>query len=75
MPNAKVIEYYSVNSSHVVDVSLYINKLSVAESEQEDLIEVLAWQCAADVLQVMEQPELADKALNKVNEFIISNSI
>ncbi len=72
--NAKVLEYYSVSSSHTVDVSLYINKLAAAEEEQEDLIEVLAWQCAANVLQVMEKEQSAI-AMKKVEEFIITNSI
>ena len=73
--NAKVLEYYSVNSSHTVDISLYINKLSAAEEEQEDLIEVLAWQCAADVFQIMQMQDQSNLALKKVDEFIIRNNV
>jgi uncharacterized membrane protein YjfL (UPF0719 family) len=48
--------------------------LAAAELEQDDLIDVLAWQCAANVLQVIgkEQSALATK---KVDEFIMINSI
>ena len=73
--NAKVLEYYSVNGSHTVDISLYINKLSAAEEEQEDLIEVLAWQCAADVFQIMQMQDQSNLALKKVDEFIIRNNV
>ena len=72
--NSRVLEYYSVVTAHTVDTSLYIKRLAAAELEQDDLIDVLAWQCAANVLQVMgkEQSALATK---KVDEFIMINSI
>ena len=78
MAAIKIIEYFSVAVSEIaptVDTSFYINKLSAAEGEQEELIEVLTWQCAADVLMVMGEKELAQKAIDKVNEFIALNTI
>jgi phosphotransferase system HPr-like phosphotransfer protein len=75
MAATKILEYYSVKNAHSVDAHLYIEKLAKAESEQDNLIEVLSWQAAADVLQVMGEGELAQRAIDKVNQFIALNTI
>ena len=77
MATIKILEYYSVPEGESLDVDMrfYINKLTAAEYEQDNLTDVLAWQCAADVLTVMGEVGLAQKAIDNVNLFIALNTI
>lgn len=69
----RILEYFSVSSSHAISRAFYI-KNDVAENMDDELIDVLAYQCAADALMIMEEPDLAKLALVKVDEFITLNS-
>lgn len=74
--NKRVIEYYSVKSSHAVDYLYYLHSMLA-----EDFVvfnplhyDCLAWMCAAKILQITSQTVLADKAMEQLklsyNKFI-----
>lgn len=69
----KILEYYSVVSSHTIERAMYV-KSDVAENMSEEIIDALAWQCASDALIIMEEPDLAKLALGKVDEYVQLNS-
>lgn len=69
----KLLEYYSVNSSHSISRAVYV-KSDVAENLPTELIDALAYQCASDAFVIMEQGEQAKLALAKVDEYIQLNS-
>jgi len=66
---ARVLEYYSVDSAHTISTALYI-KSQDAEDLADELLEPLAWQAAGDVLIAIKQPDIAQQAYGKVEEFI-----
>lgn len=69
----RCLEYYSViDDDHGVDHATYV-KDEVAENLADILVEPLAWQCAADVLQAFGDPEGSALARKKVEEFITIN--
>lgn len=62
----KAIECYSYSTNATVQYALYV-AFTVAEALPDDLLEPIAWQCAADVIMSMKgNPE---GALLKVQEF------
>lgn len=69
----KILEYYSVSSDHTIDRALYV-KSDVAENLPDEIIDALAYQCAADAFVILEQGDQAKLALTKVDEFIQLNS-
>lgn len=77
--HTRVIEYYSINTSHNIDYLYYIQE-TVAENVQSNLIDALTWAVAGMVLQVTERVDLANEAFkrelesyNKLN--IITNNL
>lgn len=68
--NKRIIEYYSVNTSHVIEKLLYIPERT-AESfltVNPNLLDALAWQCASKVLQIFEKDGLAKLAQERVTQ-------
>lgn len=62
----RVVEYYSVNSSHVVEHLYYIPE-TLAEDIQTNLQDALTWTCAGMILQVTERGDLAKFAFEQAN--------
>ena len=60
----RVIEYYSVSSSHAIDYLYYIQE-TVAENVQSNLIDALTWVIAGMVLQITERVDLAKVAFEQ----------
>ena len=69
----KILEYYSVNSSHAIERALYV-KSDIAENLATEIIDPLCYQCAADAFTILEQNDQAKVALAKVDEFIQLNT-
>jgi len=69
----KILEYYSVSTDHTIERAMYIQSM-VAELLPDELIDTLAYQCAADTYMIMEQPDMAKIAMAKVDEYIQLNS-
>jgi len=65
----KKLYYYSIptGKTHTIDYAYYI-PLSVAEALPDDILDVVAWQCAADVILIMKGDPKG--ALLKVEEYI-----
>lgn len=61
----RVLEYFTVTSTHNVDHFLYIPE-TLAEDVQINLRDALEWLCAAKILQITERVDLANKALEHV---------
>lgn len=61
----RVIEYYSVNSSHSIDFLYYIQE-TAAQDLQSNLIDALTWMCAGMILQITERVDLAKPAFEQV---------
>jgi hypothetical protein len=57
----KVLEYFSVSSSHVIDWFLYIAETAATDLD-DSLYEPLTWICAGKVLQNLGEMEKAAKA-------------
>lgn len=62
---ARVIEYYSINTSHTIDYLYYIQE-TAPEDLQINLIDALTWMCAGMVLQITERSDLAKLAFEQV---------
>ena len=62
----RVVEYYSVNASHVVEYLYYIPE-ALAEDLQSNLTDALTWTCAGIILQVTERGDLAKYAFEQAN--------
>ena len=62
----KVVEYYSVNSSHTVEHLYYIPE-TLAEDLQSNLTDALTWTCAGMILQVTERVDLAKFAFEQAS--------
>jgi len=60
----RVLEYYSVDSSHAIDWLYYIQETS-AQDMQSNLIDALTWVAAAMVLQITERIDLAKVAFEQ----------
>lgn len=64
----RVIEYYSVESSHIIE-RLYIIQEQLAEDFITDnpmLMDSLAWTCAGKILHIIGMTELAKMAMERV---------
>lgn len=61
----KVFEYYSVNTAHTVEKFLYIGE-TAAENLDDDLYPELTWMCASMILQNINETNLAQKAMERV---------
>jgi len=60
----RVIEYYSIDSSHNIDWFYYIQE-TAAEDIQSNLVPSLSWTAAGIILQITERPELAKIAFEQ----------
>jgi hypothetical protein len=60
----RVIEYYSVDTSHAIDWFYYIQETS-AEDVQSNLVPSLSWTAAGIILQITERPDLAKLAFEQ----------
>lgn len=60
----RVIEYYSVDTSHAIDWFYYIQE-TAAENVQSNLVPSLSWTAAGIILQITERPELAKLAFEQ----------
>ena len=63
----KTLEYYSVpvDSDHAIEHFLYIPE-TIAEEVQSNLRDVMTWICAAKILQITGQLDLAQKSMEQV---------
>lgn len=75
MAYIKAIEYFSVVSNHTIDHALYVKKAEAGEDFPESLVDVLAWQCAADILQVVGSERSAAFCNSQVQKFIQDNTL
>lgn len=62
----RVIEYYSVDSSHVIDYFFYVPE-TAAEDLQSDLQDALTWTLAGMILQITNRSDLAKNAFEQAN--------
>ncbi len=62
----RVIEYYSVNSSHVIDYFFYVPE-TAAEDLQSNLQDALTWTLSGMILQITSRADLAKNALEQAN--------
>ena len=60
----RVLEYYSVVSSHVIDWLYYIQETS-AQNLQSNLVDSLTWMAAGMILQITERTDLARVAFEQ----------
>ena len=74
-PYIKALEYFSVVDSHAIDHALYVKKVTADTAFPEDLVDVLAWQCAADILQVVGSEKAAAYCNAQVQKFIADNTL
>jgi len=67
--NGKTLYYYSIptGGTHTLEYAYYI-PLMTAENLPDDILDVVAWQCAADVILIMKGDPKG--ALLKVEEYI-----
>jgi len=68
----RYLKYYSVLSNHTVEDAYYV-KYVVAETLQETLTDVLAYQVAGNVFLSQNRQDMAKAMYDKVGEFIITN--
>lgn len=71
----KCIEYFSVVTDHTIDDALYVQKLTADTDFPENLTDVLAWQCAADILQVVGGEKASAYCNAQVQKFISDNTL
>lgn len=72
----KALKYYSVTAdNHTIEHALYVPKLTAGEDFPESLTDVLAWQCAADILQVVGSEKAAAYCNAQVQKFISDNTL
>lgn len=64
----RIIEYYSIDTSHLVDKLFYIPEQSAEDfvTVNPDLLPSLAWMCAAKILQITGQKIAAEMAMEQV---------
>jgi hypothetical protein len=74
-PYIKALEYFSVESNHTIDHALYIRKVEAGEDFPESLVDVLAWQTAADILQVVGSEKASAYCNAQVQKFIQDNTL
>lgn len=60
----RVIEYYSVDSSHAIDWFYYIQETS-AQNLQSNLVDAMTWVAAGMILQITERTDLAKIAFEQ----------
>lgn len=65
----KILEYYSVRTSHVVETALYV-PTTLPENLDDFLVDPLTWYLCAKSFQIIGQKEKGDMALAKLKEFI-----
>ena len=75
MAYIKAIEYFSVVDSHQIDHALYVAKVVAGEDFPENLVDVLAWQTAADILQVVGSEKASAYCNAQVQKFIQDNTL
>jgi hypothetical protein len=71
----KALEYFSVEDSHTIDHALYVAKVEAGEDFPESLVDVLAWQAAADILQVVGSTQASQFCNAQVQKFISDNTL
>jgi len=72
----KALKYYSVtNDNHTIEYALYVPKLLAGEDFPENLVDVLAWQTAADILQVIGSEKASAYCNAQVQKFIQDNTL
>lgn len=69
------LEYYSVVTSHTIEYAFYIPKVDADTAFPENLVDVLSWQCAADILQVVGSDKAMSYCTQQVQQFIQDNSL
>ena len=62
--NKRVLEYYSVDSSHTIEWLYYIQETS-AQNIQSNLVDALTWVAAGMILQITERVDLAKVAFEQ----------
>lgn len=72
----KALKYYSVtDDNHTIEHCLYVPKLTAGEDFPDALVDVLAWQCAADILQVVGSEKASAYCNAQVQKFIQDNTL
>jgi len=69
----RVVEYYSVNTSHVIEKLFYIPSVATTDYEMDDfiinnphLLDSLAWMCAGKIMQITGQMDASKLAMEQV---------
>lgn len=64
----RILEYYSVESSHNIDKLLYVPEQTAEDfiAVNPNLLDSLAWMCAAKILQIIGMYEAAKMAMEQV---------
>ena len=70
---SRIVEYYSVDTSHVIEKLYYIPSVSTADYTMDDfivnnphLIDSLAWMCAGKIMQITGQMDAFKLAMEQV---------
>lgn len=71
----KALEYFSVVTDHTIDHALYIAKVTADTDFPDSLVDVLAWQCAANILQVLGSEKAMAYCNAQVQQFIQDNTL
>jgi hypothetical protein len=71
----KALEYYSVVSDYTIEHALYVRDVEAGEDFPEKLVDVLSWQTAADILQVVGSEKASAYCNAQVQKFIQDNTL
>lgn len=75
MAHVRALEYFSVVDSHLIDHALYVKKVAADTDFPEALVDVLAWQCATNVLQAVGSEKAFTYCQDRVQKFIQENTL
>lgn len=75
MAYVKALEYFSVEDSHLIDHALYVKRVEAGTNFPEELVDVLAWQCAANVLQSVGSEKAFTYCQGRIQKFIQENTL
>lgn len=66
--NKRILEYYSVDTSHVIEKLFYIPEQTaeIFIAANPNMMPSLAWQCASKVMQIFEKTDLSKMAQERV---------
>ena len=71
----KALEYFSVVDDHTIEHALYVRDIVAGGDFPVRLIDPLAWQCAADILQVMGSERPMAYCVQQIEKFVQDNTL